>query len=267
MSSLTKKALFFDIDGTILSEKNGKVPESAVRAIREAREAGHLTFINTGRTRACVPAKVANVGFDGILCGCGTEIIYHGESVSHNELDRDFCRDIAAAVKKADVGAILEGEVFYFAIPDRPAFTNLKNGGALKEDGVMKLYFDWEPEDTFFDKLVIWADEESHEEIIFNLVRDRMDIIVRDKNFYELVPKGFTKAGAIRKIQEMFDIALEDTYVFGDSSNDLSMFEYCPNAVAMKDHDPVLDPHTSYVTDTVENDGIWKAMKALNLLK
>ena len=222
MSSLTKKALFFDIDGTILSEKNGKVPESAVRAIREAREAGHLTFINTGRTRACVPAKVANVGFDGILCGCGTEIIYHGESVSHNGLDRDFCRDIAAAVKKADVGAILEGEVFYFAIPDRPAFTNLKNGGALKEDGVMKLYFDWEPEDTFFDKLVIWADEESHEEIIFNLVRDRMDIIVRDKNFYELVPKGFTKAGAIRKIQEMFDIALEDTYVFGDSSNDLS---------------------------------------------
>ena len=267
MSSLTKKALFFDIDGTILSEKNGKVPESAVRAIREAREAGHLTFINTGRTRACVPAKVANVGFDGILCGCGTEIIYHGESVSHNGLDRDFCRDIAAAVKKADVGAILEGEVFYFAIPDRPAFTNLKNGGALKEDGVMKLYFDWEPEDTFFDKLVIWADEESHEEIIFNLVRDRMDIIVRDNNFYELVPKGFTKAGAIRKIQEMFDIALEDTYVFGDSSNDLSMFEYCPNAVAMKDHDPVLDPHTSYVTDTVENDGIWKAMKALNLLK
>ena len=130
----------------------------------------------------------------------------------------------------------------------------------------MILHFDWVPEDTFFDKLVIWTDEMSREEIVFDLVRDKMDIIVRDKNFYELVPKGFTKAGAIRKIQEMFHIDLEDTYVFGDSSNDLSMFEYCPNAVAMKEHDPVLDPYTSYVTDTVENDGIWKAMKVLKLI-
>lgn len=261
-----KKALFFDIDGTILSEKTNQIPESTKRAIRAAREAGHLTFINTGRTRACVPSRVSQVGFDGILCGCGTEIIYHGESLMHSGLPKEFCVEIARTVKEASVGATLEGEVFYFTAPDRPYFDFMRDGGVLNEEGGMTLIFDWEPEDTLFDKLVFWSDEESREDIIFDLVRGRMDVIDRGKNFYELVPTGYTKAKAIQTIQEMFHIDLEDTYVFGDSGNDLSMFEYCPNAIAMGDHDPVLEPYTSYVTDTVENDGIEKALKRLKLI-
>ena len=104
-----KKALFFDIDGTILSEETKMIPHSAVEAILEAREAGHLTFINTGRTRACLPDKIKEVEFDGILCGCGTELIFHGESILHQSLDRQLCCRIAEAVRKASVGAILEG--------------------------------------------------------------------------------------------------------------------------------------------------------------
>lgn len=261
-----RKALFFDIDGTILSEKTHKVPESAVRSIRAAREAGHLTFINTGRTRACVPLSIQEVGFDGILCGCGTEIFYHGKSLLHERLDQKFCAEIAKAVQEADVGAILEGEVFYFAIPNRPAFAFLKNGGGLNEDEEMKLVFNWKPEDTSFDKFVIMTDEKSREELVFDVIREKMDIIVRDSHFYEIVPKGFTKAKAIQMIQEQFQIALEDTYVFGDSSNDLSMFMYSPNAIAMGVHDPVLDPYASDVTDTVEADGIEKALKKLRLI-
>lgn len=259
------KALFFDIDGTILSEKTNTIPESTKRAIRTARERGHLTFINTGRTRACVPSMVMDVGFDGILCGCGTEIVYHGKSLMHESLSKEFCVQIAKTVKAANVAATLEGEVFYFIVPDRPVFDSFRDGGVLNNEE-MTLIFDWEPEETLFDKFVFWEDEESEAEIIFDLIRDKMDIIDRGNHFYEIVPKGFTKARAIQLVQEMFQIDLEDTYVFGDSSNDLPMFEYSPNAIAMGEHDTVLDPYTSYVTDTVENDGIEKAMKALKLI-
>ena len=39
------KALFFDIDGTLLSEKTRQIPESAKEALKEARRRGHLVFI------------------------------------------------------------------------------------------------------------------------------------------------------------------------------------------------------------------------------
>ena len=38
-----KKIAFFDIDGTLTSEIDGSIPESAVYAIRAARANGNLT--------------------------------------------------------------------------------------------------------------------------------------------------------------------------------------------------------------------------------
>lgn len=41
MMSKNTKALFYDIDGTLLSEKTGRVPDAAREALREARRRGH----------------------------------------------------------------------------------------------------------------------------------------------------------------------------------------------------------------------------------
>ena len=43
------KALFFDIDGTLLSEITKEIPQSALDALKKTAEKGNLTFINTGR--------------------------------------------------------------------------------------------------------------------------------------------------------------------------------------------------------------------------
>ena len=59
-----RKLLFFDIDGTILSEGEKRyVPDSAIRAIRELQANGHLCFINSGtRTKSSwlTPAKLTS---------------------------------------------------------------------------------------------------------------------------------------------------------------------------------------------------------------
>ena len=47
---MERAALFLDIDGTILSEITKEIPQSALDAMRAAKRAGHLLFINTGRT-------------------------------------------------------------------------------------------------------------------------------------------------------------------------------------------------------------------------
>ena len=74
-AQLAKKVIFFDIDGTIVTEdEQALIPESTVRAIKKARENGNYTFINTGRTIFNVQDRIKNLGFDGFLCGCGTYI-------------------------------------------------------------------------------------------------------------------------------------------------------------------------------------------------
>ena len=74
---------FFDIDGTLTSEIDGSIPESAVYAIQAARANGNLMFINTGRCFQNVEQRFRDVGFDGFVCGCGTDIYCDGTEILH----------------------------------------------------------------------------------------------------------------------------------------------------------------------------------------
>ena len=78
---INKKALFFDIDGTLFSEKLRQVPQSAVLALKKTMEKGNLTFINTGRTW-CQTSKIREEApVNGLLCGCGTYISVDGKTL------------------------------------------------------------------------------------------------------------------------------------------------------------------------------------------
>ena len=99
----------------------------------------------------------------------------------------------------------------------------------------------------------------------FETLRD-FEVIDRGGDFYECVPMGHSKASAIEWILKQYGIALEDAWVFGDSMNDLSMFQYVPNAVVMGKHDAGLEPYATFTAKTVEEDGIYRAMEELGLL-
>lgn len=57
------KALFFDIDGTMIDINTHKIPESTITAIREAKKNGNKIFIATGRSHTIVnlPGIPANL--------------------------------------------------------------------------------------------------------------------------------------------------------------------------------------------------------------
>ena len=56
-----RKLLFFDIDGTLLSEKTHTVPQSAKEALKKVKEKGHLIFINTGRPISTIDQEIHNL--------------------------------------------------------------------------------------------------------------------------------------------------------------------------------------------------------------
>lgn len=68
---MERAILFFDIDGTVLSEVTKEVPQSAIEAMEKARAEGHLLFINTGRTICSIPTEVRNSNLMGIYVAVG----------------------------------------------------------------------------------------------------------------------------------------------------------------------------------------------------
>ena len=82
----------------------------------------------------------------------------------------------------------------------------------------------------------------------------------------EMVPKGMNKAVGIAAVCRLFDIPWEDTVVFGDSNNDLSMFEYAATKVAMGNGSPKIRELADYVTTDMFHYGIKNGLTKLGLI-
>ena len=117
-----------------------------------------------------------------------------------------------------------------------------------------------------YDKIFIYTDEKSDVKAFFEFIKDDMEVIDRGSNTFECILKGYTKGTAIDWVLEHFGMTRDQSYAFGDSSNDLAMFRHAGHAIAMGAHDQVLEPYTEFITKTVEEDGIAYAMKKYGLI-
>ena len=115
--------------------------------------------------------------------------------------------------------------------------------------------------------MALWFDESSDMAAFRKKYETQFDFIERDPTFYEVVPKGISKATGIEKVCEMLLIDKEDTIGFGDSANDVSMLACVNTSVAMGSGNPILFDKVTLVTDGVMEDGIAHAIEKLGLLE
>lgn len=257
-------ALFFDVDGTLLSEKNRQIPESAAMALKAARRRGHKVFVNTGRTYCNLNKELALIEADGLICGCGTHILAEGRELYHYILPPEQRERLKRDVMDCGMDGVLEGAAGCYAREDAWMPGILRIRDSLRLAGCLS-ELAWSQEGFEFDKCYLKAEEGSRPEELFSRM-DYMDVIDRGEGYFECVPKGHTKATGIERVLKACGIPLERAYVFGDSSNDLSMFQYAKNCVLMGKHSPVLEPYATFVTREVEEDGIAYAMLRLGLI-
>ncbi len=257
--------LFFDIDGTILDESTGCVSENTINAIQQAQANGHLVFINSGRTFCNIDPAIQEIGFDGYVCGCGTHILYQGQVLLYHSVDKDLTLEIMEDIRQCGLEAILEGkDGIYFDDEVRvPEWNHMKN---RLLNTIKSPLGSWNDTNLSIDKFCTWSDKDSNFNGFFNKYKDRFEFIDRGDNIHEVVPIGFSKATGIQFLMKQLTIPFENTFGFGDSTNDLPMLEYANNSIAMGNCTPCLRDIVSFVTKNVEEDGIEYALKHFQLI-
>jgi len=258
--------IFFDIDGTIMTENTHICSESTRKAIKTARENGHLVFINTGRPYCIVTEDIREIGFDGYVCGCGTYVEYDGEVLFQRSITHESCLEIVEKLREYKVEALFEsfhGIFFDQTTPDNDDIAELKSKFGSQGIDVTK---SWDDPGIFFDKFVVWINEDSDFDAFYKYITGEFDYIDRGNNFGEIVPKGYSKATGIKLLQEHLNIPLEDCYAAGDSTNDLPMLEYVPNSIAMGNSTPELFDKVSFITRDIEQNGIEYALRHYGII-
>ena len=94
------KALFFDIDGTLVSFSTHLIPQSAIKAITKAKEKGIKIYISTGRPLSLIN-NIDSIKhlIDGYITTNGAYCIVKGEVISCNPIPEN---DVLTVMRLAD---------------------------------------------------------------------------------------------------------------------------------------------------------------------
>ena len=174
---MNRAALFFDIDGTVLSEITKEIPASTVDALKRAHDAGHFLFINTGRTYCSVPVELKKLPFDGYLCGCGIYFTFDEEIIFEKHLDPERGDEIADYMTKCQIDGIFEGaeDVYFTSRVSR--FDRLENTKKYMNNRGLGIERYMEQRRCPYDKIFIYTDEKSDVKAFFEFIKDDMEVI------------------------------------------------------------------------------------------
>ncbi|MFR9001353.1 MAG: HAD hydrolase family protein [Anaerobutyricum soehngenii] len=104
----------------------GYIPDSAIEALTQAYRQMDIVFSSAvGRTYGFMPEAIKEFPFDGYVCGCGTEVIFHGETLYHYDLDDSLKRSLDDILTECKIQAVCEGRnsCYFQAKNDAEVFT------------------------------------------------------------------------------------------------------------------------------------------------
>lgn len=255
------KAVFFDIDGTLVSFKTHRIPDSARLSLDRLRENGILTFVATGRHIS----EINNLGTwkpDGFVTLNGGYCVVGGEVVCKCPIDP---RDIDALTDK------MERETFYpfIFVDENHMWMNYSNQTV---SDMLKMVGLTVPNNAPIEELarkeiyqLMGFFSEEQEPSVMELLPHCHPTRWTD-TFTDIVPVGVDKWSGIAKVIERFGIAPDEVMAFGDGGNDVDMIQGAGVGIAMGNARDFVKREADYVTTSVEHNGIERALRHFGLI-
>ena len=260
---MTKKAVFFDIDGTLVPYRS-PIPDSTVEAIRLLRENGHLAVVSTGRTLPLIMKEVFDLGFDGIVAGCGAYVEYDGDVVYSEIADKERTEALAQALIEDNLIPFYESWQGIYYFPD--IMTEEVMGAAQYYKTILGDKFMPVRDDMELNKIYTPLNGREFDLSGYKSFEDYFDIHVHGNVAIEAVPKIYNKATGMEKFLQAAGIDRADTFAIGDSLNDAEMLVYANTGIVMGGAFDEAKKYADYITTNIEDDGIYNALKHFGLI-
>lgn len=276
------RLLAFDLDGTLLDDSKN-VPDSAILALREAEKQGVQIALCSGRNHADAKYIASQVGIPA------WSITTNGAYVGHTEQTSPL-RTEPLDVKK--VARILKISYDFQAVPcvytpsaeyndigyrDIIAFAADKGQTILhnsdKQEFLITPRMQWHQviysAEMFLMKCIVFLTNQADFPAFQAALEAEGGLSVTTSIMFgglvtsvEINRENVTKGGSLAYLQQHLGIAPEETAVFGDSANDLSMLSN-GRFIAMANALPEVKAQAWSVTGDNNTDGIAQAVKKL----
>ncbi len=257
------KALIFDLDGTIISPETLTYSPGTAKAFAALRQKGILLIAATGRSpyEFKVTKMIDGLHFDAVVCLNGQYCYTDSEDLFLNPFPArqadDFLRLIDdkglpcavieknnAFINKVTPQVEIAQASIHMPVPDIRDFSQRNR----KEIFMFTLFLPEQDEASLLQNLTA-------------VTAVRWNPYATD-----IVPKGSGKCLGIEVVLRHFDLSWDDVFAFGDGNNDYEMLKRAKKGFAMENSSQCLLNGEFEITDSVENDGVVKALYKYGIL-
>lgn len=262
-SSSMIKALIFDVDDTLIRMGTDRIADSTIRAIEMARANGLKIIVATGRgyryLHQDVKQRVKADYYVMVNGGCvnatdGTTVLSHPMTAHETETIIKLCmeRDYAFAFKFDDSLQIYNRYEYFISKYCNKAIKreNLDDNSDRRDYHLVHGM----PLDAF----------------IYSENNESMDLkkLLPELNYYapynyamECYGENVNKGNTLRELFAHLKLEKDECMAFGDGDNDIEMLKMCGIGVCMGNGTTAAKQAADYVTDDIDSDGIYNALK------
>ena len=255
------KAIFFDVDGTIISYENGKIPQSTRNVICDLRKQGILCVLATGRSlMELEDLDIKDLEFDGYimlngqLCFDEHKRKLWGVPIPSDDFKRGLrmFNDKELPLSFVEVNRLYNNFIDETVEVAQASISSpLMDVDSYKGDEVYQI------------AVFASADKESY------LKKEFPNCKVTKWNTcaFDVIANTGGKVWGIQEYCKMMNISKNEIMAFGDGENDMEMLQYAHVGIAMGNANDEVKVVSDYVTDTVDKDGILKALQHYKVVK
>ena len=258
------KALFFDIDGTLVSFNTHKIAQSTIDGLNIAKERGIKIFISTGRPLSFINnlEDIEHL-IDGYITTNGSYNFMGKSVISMHSIPKEEVLTLVDYLNKHEYPAILVGTDNTAVINHKPIvdrividtlnITNIDfsiTAKTILQQDILQItpFITQEQQDIIMPQIPHCTSERWHPE------------------FIDTVNKQASKGKALSDIVAYNDLLISETMAFGDGGNDISMLLKAGVGVAMGNANDNVKAMANYVTSSADDDGIYKALKHFEVI-
>lgn len=254
------KALFFDIDGTLVSFNTHAIPQSTVDAINEAKRKGLKVFISTGRPKAIIN-NLGSLTFDGFITMNGAFCYIEDKIIYKNSIPKEDVESAMRMIKEKNITSVMVSQEQIHVVNPSEFSERFSKELAVQEIPTIGIEEILSQEIFQFSPFITIEEEPAFMEQLPHCEAGRWH-----PTFADIVAKGNGKQRGIDEMIKHIGIDLSETMAFGDGGNDIGMLRHVQIGVAMGNAKEDVKASADYVTDTVDDDGIVKALKHFNII-
>lgn len=261
--------VLFDYDGTLVDERDHiNTPTNKTReAVEQLQKSGYLCVLATGRAQSYIPKGARDLFLDGYITSNGACVSIYGKVIYQDVFEDDELIALLHEFDNFGINFILESKsLCYVKDLEEKNYKHFIKNFAIPEDNFVA-YQTLDQVRGHIEKITLAFVNQEELQVYAKIIEKNYCVSYhRNCNTFDLAKRNMNKGVGVQKVMQHFNISKKNTYAFGDGSNDVELLDSVEHGIAMRIHDKVLDPIATMVTGSVKEEGIYYALKKMEVI-